>query len=680
MLSSLDCPVTIPEPVTEIIHGVPITDPFRWLEDQNSIRTRAWIEEQTHHARNYLGSIPGREKVRRRIRELLDVETYDSFRTAGNMYIFRKRLAGQEQSGIYMRLGTDGEDVLLIDAATRGSRTLHTSLCPVAVSPNRKLLFYEVREGGEKAARFEVIDIENQRVLPDCLPYGFLRGFAFSLDSSSFYYVHEPPQGEGLANHVAYRHVLGTSPDADRAVFRVDAVSGRHLYLMSDGIHLGFLIHTFDSELTTDFLLTSIDSDQHPVSVVSKAKFLFAPQLSQGRIFVMTDRDCPNRRIVEVQLNNGEPEWTDVIQEANARLSMFVISEDRIVVSYDLEHATQAVAFTLSGVRTDEIPETPQETVRFLPGIANNDDVFLERESFTQPIKTFRYSPSSRGYFEWAQRRIPFATEDYDCVRTFYSAKDSTPIPIWLVGRKDVLGRKKVPVIMTSYGGFGVSVTPQFSVFVTFMMERGCVFALPSIRGGSEFGANWHNTAKRRNRHIAFDDFVSAAEWLIQTNLTSPDKLAIFGGSNSGLLVAVAATQRPELFRAVISLVPLLDMVRYHLFDDARVWIQEYGTAEDPEDFECLLAYSPYHQVHDKVPYPATMIVSGDSDQHCNSLHARKMIARLQMASNSGRPILLAYSPSRGHSPVLPFSERLEALVDRMAFLSHELRVGLSEE
>ena len=217
--------------------------------------------------------------------------------------------------------------------------------------------------------------------------------------------------------------------------------------------------------------------------------------------------------------------------------------------------------------------------------------------------------------------------------------------------------------------------TPQFSVFVAFLMERGCLFALPNIRGGSEFGSQWHDAAKRRKRQVAIDDFLSAGEWLIESGRTKAGKLAIFGGSNSGLLVGAAMTQRPDLFRAVVCMVPMLDMLRYHLFDNAHVWKEEFGTADDPEDCAALLGYSPYHNVRDGTCYPATMIVSGDCDQNCNPLHARKMTARLQAANSSESPIFLDYSRHRGHSPVLPLSERVEALTDRMAFLCDQLNL-----
>jgi prolyl oligopeptidase len=248
---------------------------------------------------------------------------------------------------------------------------------------------------------------------------------------------------------------------------------------------------------------------------------------------------------------------------------------------------------------------------------------------------------------------------------------------MYLVGRRDVLSGSNNPTIMTSYGGYGLSMTPQFSVFVAFLMERGCLFALPNIRGGSEFGMNWHKAAQRRNRQTAYDDFLSAAEWLIASGRTAADKLAIFGGSNSGLLVAAALTQRPDLFRAVVCMVPILDMLRYHLYDNAHVWKDEFGSADDPDDFAALAKYSPYHQVCQDTAYPATMIVSGDADQNCNPLHARKMTARLQAANISGNPIFLDYNRFRGHSPMLPLRERIDALTDRMAFLCSQLQLSV---
>jgi prolyl oligopeptidase len=337
----------------------------------------------------------------------------------------------------------------------------------------------------------------------------------------------------------------------------------------------------------------------------------------------------------------------------------------------------QIRVFDLAGRKTDEVAVNPEETFRISGAAPESDEVFLERESFTEPVRIVRYSPVKKECALWARKTVPANLPEVSHMQVWYPSKDGTSIPMYLVGRREVLAGGCHPAIMTSYGGYGISMTPQFSVFVALLIERGCLFALPNIRGGSEFGAAWHEAAKRRNRQTAYDDFLSAAEWLIQSGRTAAAKLAIFGGSNSGLLVGAAITQRPEIFRAAVCMVPMLDMLRYHLFDNAHVWSEEFGTAEDREDFEVLRRYSPYHQVHDGVAYPATMIVSGDADRNCNPMHARKMTARLQAANSSGLPIFLDYSPHRGHSPVLPLSERVEALTDRMAFLCEQLQLAV---
>ena len=331
--------------------------------------------------------------------------------------------------------------------------------------------------------------------------------------------------------------------------------------------------------------------------------------------------------------------------------------------------------FDLNGRELGELPIRADETLRMVGGLAGGDELFLETESFTEPISIFRYSPKCNEKTLWTKRSTPFDPGDYGQFRSSYLSKDGTRIPMFLVGRSDVLEKANNPMIMTSYGGFGKSMTPQFSVFVAFLMERGCIFVLPNIRGGSEFGVEWHNAAKRRNRQTSYDDFFSAAEWLIKTGRTTASKLAIFGGSNSGLLVGAALTQRPELFRAAVCISPLLDMLRYHLFDNAQIWKDEFGTADDLEDFLAISAYSPYHCVRRSVAYPAALFVSGDADQNCNPLHARKMTARLQAANVSDHPIFLDYSKFRGHAPVLPLSERIEALTDRMAFLCDQLQL-----
>ncbi|MBS1851399.1 MAG: S9 family peptidase [Acidobacteria bacterium] len=661
------------EPVTEVLHGVSVTDPYRWLEDQESPRTRAWISEQTRYARSYLDSIPGRERIRARIRELLDVETYDSLQKVANRYFFRKRRVGQEQFCICMREGVDGSDEVLVDPALRGTGP-HTALRPLRISPDGRLMLYEVKQGGERTGRFELLDIQDRTVLADSLPRGHLRGFAFDPDNSAFYYVHESLETSRPCYRAAYRHVLGTDAHDDVVIFFAGEDLRIRLSLISDIEHLGFLVNRFQDIPLTDFHVRRFQGTSTVEPIIQGASYLFEPRLQHGRILAMTDHESPNLRIVEAFQGPATP-FRDIVPETTAVIQEWAIIGSRIFVSYLKNLLTATSVFDLSGRELGQVPLCSDDTIHFPANDTLQDEFLFERESFLKPIEICRYSSAGGPPSVWARRSVPFNDSEMCCFRTSYFSKDGQEIPVTLVGHRDVMEAKNHPTIMNAYGGFGVSTTPQFSVLVASLLERGCRFALPNIRGGAEFGAGWHKAAKRRRRQVAIDDFISAAEWLIHTGQTEPRHLGIFGGSNAGLLVGAAITQRPDLFCAALCMFPLLDMLRYHLFDNSFVWRDEFGTAEDADDSSALHKYSPYHNVRDGTSYPAIMIVSGDLDQSCNPLHARKMTARLQSASDSGRPILLDYTQYRGHSPVQPLSCRIEGLSDRVAFLCDQLCV-----
>lgn len=663
------------EPVTDLLHGVKVVDPYRWLEDQESPRTREWLAAQTRHARAYLGLIPGRERIRERIRELLDVETHDSLQKVGNRYFFRKHRPGQEQPCIYLREGWSGVDQLLVDPAERGTGP-YTAVRPACVSSDGGLLLYEVKQGGERTGTFEILDVRTKERLSDRIPQGYLRGFAFARDSQAFYYVHETANGQRPYYRAAYRHLLRTSFDEDQEIFFAGDDRRLRLHLISGGGQMGFLVVRFGEKTLSDFYLQLLDAQDAPHPVISDAVYKFGPVLVKDRrVLAITDRGSSNLRIVEVVPHRGsQADFVDLVPPTDNPIRDWIATPSRIFVSYLRKLQTEIHVFDLSGNWLGQLPIDPEDTVR-LQGCAEDDDeIFFEQEAFTKPIQVCSYS-TNRGVKQWASRNVPCDFSDFDHARVWFPASDGTKIPMVLVGRREVLKGGPVPTVMTGYGGYGVSMTPQFSVFVTSLMERGCLFALPNIRGGAEFGVAWHDAAKRRNRQVAIDDFLAAASWLIESGRTTSTQFAIFGGSNSGLLVGAALTQRPELFRAVICIAPLLDMVRYHLFNNAHFWQEELGTADDPQDFAALLRYSPYHNIREKAQYPATMIISGDSDQNCNPLHARKMTARLQSANLSDQPILLNYGRFRGHSPVMPLSERVEALADRIAFLCDRLRL-----
>jgi prolyl oligopeptidase len=676
-MSSVAIPFSRSEAVIDILHGVAVTDPHRWLEDQNSVETRAWLEAQTIYARTYLDNLPGRCRIRERIREFLTVESVDSPKLFGSFAYYRRRPADDEQAAIYVRNLDTSVEELLIDPSECGDGT-HTSIHPVRLSPDGTLLLYEIKQGGERSGEFALFDIANRQTLADKLPRGFLRGFAFDPAGLSFYYVHEPLENARPFYRAAFQHVLGTAFQEDREVFRAGEDQKLRLYIVSSDALLGFFVCRYRNSTLSSLFVRPYQSQNSPAQWLADFPHYFVPRLDGSRVLALTDFRAPNYRIVEIAgPADSEPAISEIIPETDARINRWFVTKDYIVVSYVRGSETHVGIFTPSGAQVSDLPVETDQTVRLVGVSRDRNEIFAEAESFTQPIEVFRCSLATGTRTSWASRKVPFDPEPYIHKQVSYLSKDGTRIPMSLVGRKEVLLGKENPAILTGYGGYGVPMTPQFSVFVAFLLEHGCLFALPNLRGGSEFGAAWHDAARRRNRQTACDDLLSAADWLISEGLVASRKLAVFGGSNSGLLAAAALTERPELFCAAVVMAPLTDMLRYHLVDSAFVWKDEFGTAEDPADFATLLQFSPYHRIRDGMAYPPTLVVSGDADGNCNPFHARKFTARLQLANASAHPILLDYRTERGHSAVLPLSDRVEALTDRMAFLCFQLGVSL---
>jgi prolyl oligopeptidase len=669
-------PITRVDPITEAIHGVSVVDPYRWLEDGDSRDTREWIEQQSAFARGYLDGISGRNQIERRIREFLEIETCDSVLVAGGHYVFRKRLPREEQPCIYARKGPDGPDRLLINPADRGAGK-YIAVNPLAISPDGNILAYEVKEGGERTSSLEFVDLETGNRLPESLPRGYLRAFAFGPDSRSIYYSVEPVDRSESFAHVVYQHELGHDLDKDQIIFNAGHANNLRIGLISGPTSLFIFVQRILDPILLDCYLRTYTSNAPARHILQNIDYVFAPQFIGDRILALTNLDAPNLRVVELRLHpNGSHDLVELVPSRPALIQQWLGLREYMVVSYLEGTSFKVCVFDPFGKPLGEIPIPEDSTIRLLPCFGDADEFMFTCESFFESQSIHRYSVTGGQQSTWSKPGISLDRSIYGQRQIWYCSKDGTRIPMFLVGRHDLLEAKHNPVILTSYGGFQTSMTPQLSVFVAFLMEKGCLFALPNIRGGGEFGAEWHVAAQRHNRQTAFDDFLSASQWLTDKGVAAPDKIAIFGGSNSGLLVGAAMTQAPSLFRAVVCIAPLLDMVRYHLFNGAAKWKEEFGTAESPDDFAALWRYSPYHRILDNVSYPAVMMISGDADQKCHPLHARKMIARLQAANTSAHPIILDYSKHRGHVPVLPLSIRVGALTDRMAFLCDQLGLG----
>jgi prolyl oligopeptidase len=663
--------MSLMRPIVEKIHGILLRDPYRWLENRTLPETEGWIRDQQRRSEQYFAGCPALDVLERRVQAYLDVEVVDQPACVADRYFFRKRSVGQQQGRICMREASSGEDLLLVDPSPDGP---YTSVAIHRISADGAFLAYEVKRGGEDRKEIRVVDVQTRIVLPNGVPSGYARGFAFSRDG--YFYCQEiDPDIDG---HVIRYQSLG-SADQGRVVFRAPRTSGSRLILTANAQRLGALwFHPEGARTLADFWFTDL-VEQEPawVEVFRNRRTPSSPILWHDRILVLVDGESYGSQIIEMSRNGHELRVFVPAKETPIR--QIAVTRDRIFVSYLEQGVTTIDSWLLSGQPAGPIDLPSGGTIQLLPVHSQDaDSFFFTYESFDIPPAIYQHHSETNVSVPWCQRG-PIGRNRRSHVReTTIRSKDGTPVPLTLVSAEsNQMCSSPQPVIMTGYGGFGASMTPQFSVFVTIMMELGVILAIPHIRGGGEFGRAWHDAGRARNRQVCFDDFIAAAEWLLSQRISTTHQLAIFGGSNAGLLVATAMTQRPDLFGAVLCIAPLLDMVRYESFDQASRWRHEYGTIEDQEDLRTLVAYSPYHHIADAVDYPPTLFVSGDKDDRCNPAHVRKMAAALQGRNSQRSPVIVDYSDERGHAPVLPLSVRVEALARRIAFLCRELGIPL---
>jgi prolyl oligopeptidase len=672
-------PPTPVEPVTEILHGIEITDPYRWLEDQNSPRTRKWLEEQAAYTRAYFAAIPEREAIQTRVRELLAVkEVISEPWNTGDRYFFLKRQDGREQPVIVMSEALSGTETVLVDPAQRGSGN-SVAVSIAAISADGRFLAYFVRQGGTDHSSLEILDIERRVVLPDRLPEGFCTGFSFSPGGTGFYYSHRELHDRHPNYRAALWHQFGTEQSQDREMFFAGEEPNLFLGILdsSEAKLLAYPVFFTGKSPRASVYLQAMSSESSEVTLlIEEIEGGFVPFFVRGRLLAYTDFAAPNFRIVRIDPVNPDPSnWHDVVPESDRRIQEFAVAGGQVFVTRIDRFSTNVDVFGLDGKQKKSAGFPKCGTIDLLNRTNATEKLFYSYTSISQPAAVCCYDMRREEGVAWGEVNSPVGLPAIAVEETVYPSADGTSVPLFLAASKDLLHSGPLPTFLTGYGGFGSCVTPRFTAFATFLMEQGFLFAVPALRGGAELGEQWHRAGKREKRQNAFDDFVAAAEWLISEKRSTSGRIAIGGGSNAGLLVGAAITQRPDLFGAAICLGPLLDMARYHLFNFAAGWADEYGSPEDQEDFQSLLAYSPYHHVFDRITYPGVLFISGDADTRCNPMHARKMAARLQAANGSSRPVLLDYKAAWGHTPVQPLSTKIEALTDRLAFICHELGV-----
>ena len=663
-------PATRTDNVTETLHGVTITDPYRWLEDQDSAETRAWINTQNEYTASQLGSLPIRSLIRERLTQLLKIDTISTPFAKGGRYFLTRRRADQNQAVIYMRRGLDGKDEVVLDPNTM-SADQSTSVQMQDVSADGKLLVYGVRQGGEDEITVRVMDVDSRSDLPDQLPKGRI-GVSLKPDKSGFYYSR-------FTNNVGGRvfyHPMGSDVSKDVEVFgkgySPQVFIGANV--SPDGRYLLLFASHGSAGDKTEIYFQDLKAGGPIIPLVNDISASFSPDVAGDHLYLLTNWNAPNRRVLDVDLKKpARDNWREVIPEGTSVITGVSAVGGKLFVSYLENVATRIKVFEASGKPVREITFPTLGSSSGMIGDWDRDEGFYTFSSFAQPTTIYRYSVASGDQHVFARISVPVQSDKIEVKQVWFESKDKTRVPMFLVSKKGLKLDGNNPVILTGYGGFNVALTPNFSALAAYWAEIGGVFAVPNLRGGGEFGEKWHRAGMLANKQNVFDDFIGAAEWLINNKYTTPAKLAISGGSNGGLLVGAAMTQRPELFQAVVCSYPLLDMIRYQSFLIARFWVPEYGSSENAEQFKYIQAYSPYHRVRKGEKYPAVLFVTGDADTRVAPLHARKMAALVQASTASNRPVLLHYNTKAGHSTGLPVSQQIEDQSDELSFLFWQL-------
>lgn len=659
-------PKTPRHEVKETIHGVEIIDPYRWLEDGKSKETREWIKAENEYTNAVIGSLPVREELKKRIAELMRVDHVGSPLARNGRYFFTKRSANQELSVICVRNGLEANDVVLIDPETLSSD--HSRSVSIwKVSEDGTLMAYAIRQGGEDEVIVKFFDVDRQEDLPDCLPKARYMSVAVKPDKTGFYYVRQEVNGPRV-----YYHKMGSTTERDAEIFGKDYGPEKimDVDLSEDGRYLLITVFYGAAAMKTEVYYQDLTKNEPVRTVVNDIYARFEGAIAGDNLFLQTNWQGPNGRILCVDLNNPAKEnWREVISEKNAVIESFSPAGGKLFVNYTRNACSQVEVFEPNGKSIGNIELPPIGSVSGPSGRWKGKEAFLTFSSFPIPSIIYRYDISRGIKYIWWQEKIPIKSKMFEVQQVWYTSKDGTKVPMFIVHKKDIKLKGKNPTLLTGYGGFNLSLQPHFSAAATLWVEAGGVFAQPSLRGGGEFGKEWHKAGMLQKKQNGFDDFFAAAEWLIDEGYTKPAKLAISGGSNGGLLVGAAITQKPDLFQAAICSYPLLDMIRYQKFLVAKFWITEYGSSDNADQFKYLYAYSPYHRVKPGTQYPAVLFVTGDSDTRVDPLHARKMTALMQSTAGSDKPVLLLYDTKAGHSGERPTNKQIEEMTDKFSFL-----------
>lgn len=659
--------------VVDDYFGVKVGDPYRWLEDESSDQTQAWIRAEDTLTFSVLDSIPARDKLVGRLTDLYNFERFGVPREEGGRYFYTRNDGLQNQSVLYVADSLDATARVLIDPNTFTADGTQ-ALAGTEVSPDGRLIAYAVSDGGSDWQTWHVMDVGTGEKLPDRLDDVKYTGVSWDRDSSGFYYSRFPDGPDGRpddqASLMVYRHQLGASQDADTLVYRAeDPTHNAEAAVTEDGRFLiipvtkGYLANAVYAERLGD-----PGAGAFPIFDAWDAQYNFLGNVGET-LFFATTKDAPNQRVIAVGAANPG-RVREVIPEAPEPIQGVSMVGRHLVVQYLTDAKSEVKVFDLTGrfVRDVDLPG-----IGSAGGFAGHEDrpeTFYAFSSFTQPGAIYRYDVATGQSTLFRQPQVKFDLDAFETEQVFYESKDGTRVPMFLVYKKGMERNGDNPTLLYGYGGFNIPITPYFSVSRLVWVEMGGIYAVANIRGGGEYGEAWHLAGTKANKQNVFDDFIAAAEWLIDQGYTSTPKLAIEGGSNGGTLIGACMTQRPDLFGACVAHVGVMDMLRYHLQSaNARQWSDDFGISEDPEGFRYLWAYSPYHNIRDGACYPPTLVTTAEGDDRVSPWHSYKFAAMLQHAQVGPNPVLIRIEERAGHGAGKPLTKSIKETADVYAFL-----------
>ncbi len=664
-------PAVEAHPVEDSYGGTRITDSYRWLEDAKSPETRAFIDAENAYTARYYKGVRVRAKAAAELEALERVASWSVPMERGQDYFFTKRLADEDQASIYVRRGWTGKDERLIDPAAL-SRDRNTSVSLADVSRDGSLIAYRVRQGGADETTVRVFDVKTRKALEDELPSGVYYSIDFTPDAKALYYTRTNEAGS-----LVYEHVLGTRNSRDTLVFGhefygeklgpIDLCMSR---VTDDGHYLVITVERGVPARRVDIVFRDLTRTESPFTVlVWGIDARFEAEEFKGAWIVKTDYQAPKGRVLRAEPGVDPSAWKTVVAEGSDVIEDASIVGGKLYVErlHDVLPATSIYA--LDGKPLGTVAYEGVGSATGVEGRPEDRYGYYSFRSYIQPQTIYRLDTVTGRRDIFAQPKVPFETTQYELKQVFYTSKDGTRVPMFIAGKKGLKRDGTERLLMTGYGGFHISETPMWNPAWAWWLQQGGWFAVPGLRGGGEYGEQWHEQGMFEHKQNVFDDWFAAAEYLIAQKYTAPAHFAITGRSNGGLLMGASMTQRPELFAAIVCGYPLLDMLRYQKFEQGPHWTTEYGSADDRDQFPYLLKYSPYQNVKKGTAYPAILFFTGSSDTRVDPLHARKMAALVQAANGDTRPILLHYSLKGGHSAGVGVDQQIEDDADQLSFL-----------